>query len=247
MSSSLVSAGLLVQADPVIPDYGQASECVVNNGFFCVDWFVQQWPTIFWPALVEHINLTLIAMLVGFVISFAAALLAHRFSGFAAPLNGVTALLYTIPPLALFQLLVPATGLTILTAEVALIAYTLLILFSNTLNGLNGVSSDVTRAAEGMGLTRSQILRRIQLPLAMPAIIGGLRIASVLTVSTATIAAFVVDAGLGAPILKAIQSPFNTQFIAAGGLAVLLAFAVDGLLVLLGRAIAPWATRRRTA
>ncbi|WP_104133897.1 ABC transporter permease [Cryobacterium sp. Y62] len=233
--------------EPVIPDYGQASDCVVNNGAFCVDWFIQQWPTVFWPALIEHVNLTLVAIVVGFVIAFIAALVAHRFSVVAAPLNGVSAMLYTIPPLALFQLLVPATGLTVLTAEIALVAYTLLILFSNTLNGLNGVSAEVKNAAVGMGLTRSQILRRIELPMAVPSIIGGLRIASVLTVSTATIAAFVVDAGLGSPILKAVQSPFNTQFVAAGALAVLLAFTVDGLLVLLGKTLAPWASRRRTA
>ncbi|WP_051147414.1 ABC transporter permease [Glaciibacter superstes] len=233
--------------EPVIPDYGQASECVVNNGAFCVDWFVQQWPTVFWPALVEHIGLTLIAIVIGFVLAFLAALVAHRFSVAAAPLNGIAAVLYTIPPLALFILLVPFTGLSVLTAEIALVAYTLLILFSNTLTGLNNIPADARRAAVGMGLTRSQILKRIELPLAVPAIIGGLRIASVLTVSTATIAAFIVDAGLGSPILKAIQSPFNTQFIAAGALAVLLAFAVDGLLVLLGRGLAPWALRRRNA
>lgn len=238
---------LLAATQPVIPDYGQASDCVANNGAFCTDWFVAQWPTVFWPALVEHINLTVVAIVIGFVLSFAAALIAHRFAAAAAPLNWVSALLYTIPPLALFQLLVPFTGLTFLTAEIALIAYTLLILFSNTLNGLRGVSVAAKRAAVGMGLTRGQILTRVELPLAVPAIIGGLRIASVLTVSTATIAAFVVDAGLGAPILKAIQSPFNTQFIAAGALAVLLAFAVDALLVLLGRALAPWSTRRRNA
>jgi len=238
---------IIIQAEPVIPDYGQAGECVVNNGAFCADWFVQQWPTIFWPALLEHIGLTLIAIVIGFILAFSAALVAHRYSVVAAPLNGLTTVLYTIPPLALFLLLVPFTGLTVLTAEIALVAYTLLILFSNTLTGLNGIPADVRRAAVGMGLTRYQILKRIELPMAVPAIIGGLRIAGVLTVSTATIAAFIVDAGLGSPILKAIQSPFNTQFVAAGALAVLLAFAVDGLLVLLGKGLAPWASRRRIA
>lgn len=225
---------------PVIPDYGDASACVQENGYFCVDWFLQQWPVIFWPALTSHILITLIAVVVGFAIAFAAALYSHQRQWFAGPFGAVSAFLYTLPPLALFQLLVPITGLTLLTVEIALVAFTLMILFRAIMTGLNEVSPDVRRAGEGMGLTKGQILRRVELPLAVPSIISGLRIATVLTVSIATIAAFVIDTGLGSPILKAISSPFNTQFLGAGALAVLLAFAFDGLLAVIGRILSPW-------
>lgn len=230
---------------PVIPDYGTATECVRTNGTFCTSWFLHQWPDVFAPALVQHIELTVIAVVVGFVLAFAAAVYAHRHHWAAPPFGVFAAFLYTIPPLALFELLVPLTGLSTLTVEIALVAYTLLVLFRNVLTGLQEVPPEIRRAAIGMGLTRRQLLWRVELPIAAPAIIGGLRIVTVLTISLVTIAAFVVDAGLGSPILKALQSPFNTQFIAAGALAVLLALAADGLLLLTGRALTPWARSRK--
>lgn len=226
--------------DPVIPDYGVASECVVNNGFFCADWFAAQWSTVFWPPLLSHIIITVIAVVIGFAIAFTAALIAYRRQWLVKPIGVVATFLYTLPPLALFQLLVPFTGLTLVTVEIALVCFTLVIIFQAVLTGLASTSASVIQAAVGMGLSPGQILRRVELPFAFPAIINGLRIATVLTVSIATIAAFVVDDGLGSPILKAISSPFNTQFIGAGALAVLLAFVLDGLLVLLGRALTPW-------
>lgn len=228
------------EGNPVIPDFGEVSECVVNNGFFCVDWFVDQWPTVFLPPLLSHIYITVIAIVVGFVIAFSLALLAYRKKWLAGPIGVATTFLYTLPPLALFQLLVPFTGLSLLTVEIALVCFTLVIIFQAVLAGLASASEDVKKAAVGMGLSRNQVLWKVELPLAVPSIVNGLRIATVLTVSIATIAAFVVDDGLGSPILKAISSPFNTQFIGAGALAVLLAFVLDGLLVLLGRAITPW-------
>ncbi|MCQ9367149.1 ABC transporter permease [Brevibacterium sp. 91QC2O2] len=230
--------------DPVIPDYGTATDCVANDGLFCTGWFVQQWPSVFWPALVSHIYMVVIAVVVGFIIAFAAALLAYRKKWLAGPLNWVATILYTLPPLALFQLLVPFTGLSMWTVEIALVCFTLLIIFQAVLSGLAGVPAEVKRAATGMGLDSGQLLRQVELPLALPAIISGVRIATVLTVSIATVAAFVVDAGLGSPIIKAVSSPFNTQFIAAGALAVLLAFALDGLLVILGRIVTPWTKAR---
>ncbi|MGA8117759.1 MAG: ABC transporter permease [Actinocatenispora sp.] len=236
---------LMLLADPVIPDYGTATACVRHNGTFCASWFVQQWPSVFGPALVQHIELTAIAVVIGFVLAFAAALVAHRHRWTAPAFGGFAAVVYTIPPLALFELLVPLTGLSTLTVEIALVAYTLLVLFRNILTGLQEVPADIHRAGVGMGLTRRQMLLRVELPMALPAIIGGLRVVTVLTISVVTVAAFVVDAGLGAPILKALQSPFNTQFIAAGGLAVLLALVADAGWALLGRLLTPWARTRR--
>lgn len=236
---------LLLAVQPVIPDYGDPSACVRANREFCLGWFLDQWPAVFGPALAQHVELTAIAVGVGFVLAFLGALLAHRYRWAAPPIGLTAAFLYTIPPLALFELLVPLTGLTVLTVEIALVAYTLLVLFRNILTGLSDVPPDIRRAGVGMGLTRRQILWRIEIPLALPAIIGGLRVVTVLTISLVTIAAFVVDAGLGSPILKALQSPFNTQFVAAGALAVLLALAADGALVLLGKALTPWSRARR--
>ena len=112
--------------------------------------------------------------------------------------------LYTIPSLALFQLLVPITGLTVTTVEIALVSYTLLILYRNIIEGLRGVPAEVLEAARGMGLTRAQTFVRVELPLAVPAIIAGLRIATVSTISIATVAAFVIPKGLGQPIFIAL-------------------------------------------
>ena len=219
-------------AEPVIPDFGEASDCVAENRFFCTDWVRENWDPVLQPALVQHIYLTAIAVGVGFVISLGAALLAHRLRYVERPVAIVAAVVYTIPSLALFQLLVPVTGLTVTTVEIALVGYTVLILFRNTLAGLRSVPDDVLEAARGMGLTRNQTLLRVELPLAVPAIIAGLRIAVVSTIALATVAAFVVSKGLGGPILGALRLDFRTEIIAAGALAVGLAIVADGLLVL---------------
>jgi osmoprotectant transport system permease protein len=233
-------SALLAQAGPVIPEFGGGGDCVRENRTFCWGWFSEHWGDTFRPALLEHIELTAIAVAIGFAIALAAALVAHRRGWFETPFTLFAGILYTIPSLALFQLLVPITGLTVTTAEIALVSYTLLILFRNILTGLRGVPPDVREAARGMGLSDRQILWRVELPLATPAIVAGLRVAVVTVISLATVAAFVVDKGLGGPIVDSIAAPFNTAFLAAGGLAVALALACDGLLVVLQRAITPW-------
>ncbi len=236
---------IFAQSGPVIPDFGGGGSCVRENRTFCWDWFHDHWGDTFQPALIQHIKLTLIAVSVGFVIAMAAALIAHRRGWFEGPFTIFSGILYTIPSLALFQLLVPITGLTVTTAEVALVSYTLLILFRNILTGLRSVPEDVKEAARGMGLSAGEILWRVELPLALPAIVAGLRVAVVTVISLATIAAFVVDEGLGAPIFQSLSSPFNTAFIAAGALAVLLALVADAVLVAAQRILAPWAVRAR--
>jgi osmoprotectant transport system permease protein len=232
-------------SETVIPDFGRGSSCVRDNGTFCWGWVSDHWGDTLQPALFEHIVLTLVAVGIGFAIAFALALAAHRRGWLEGPVVLVTGLLYTIPSLALFQLLVPFTGLTRTTAEIALVSYTLLILFRNILTGLAGVPAEVKDAATGMGLTARQLLWRVELPLALPAIVAGLRIATVTVISLATIAVFVVDEGLGAPIYAALQQTFKTELIAAGGLAVALALLADGLLVLLQRALTPWTRAAR--
>lgn len=232
---------------PVIPDYGDPSSCVANDATFCADWFADHWSSLFWPALVQHVELTLIAVVIGFVISFLMAVFAHFQHWFVTPASAVSSFLYTVPPLALFQLLVPISGFSVLTVEIALVAYCLYLLFTTLLTGLREVPEDAVLAARGMGLTRLQVLFKVELPMSLPALVSGLRVTTVMTIGTVAIAAYVIDAGLGSLILKALQSPFNTQFIGAGALAVVLALAADGLLVLAGRLLTPWARSRRAA
>jgi osmoprotectant transport system permease protein len=245
----MISASLLAASGPVIPgSYGKTDQCVTQNNLFCWSWFTGHWGQRFQPRLIEHIQLTLIALAVGFTIAFVLALLAYRARWLAPPITFVASLLYTIPSFATFFILVPITGINWYTVEIALTSYTLLTLFTNTLAGLNGVSEEIRDAAAGIGLTRAQMLWRIELPLAVPAIIAGLRIAAVTTVSLATLAAVIVPAGLGKAIFDALaENDFKTGFIAAGVLAVLLALAADGLLVVLQRVLTPWAARRRIA
>jgi len=233
-------------SEPVIPDFGEASDCVQENRLFCPDWVRDNWDDVLQPALLQHIKLTVIAVAVGFVIAFACALVARRLRLFERPFDLISALLYTIPSLALFQLLVPVTGLSVTTVEVALVSYTLLILFRNIMVGLRAVPADVREAARGMGMSGRQILWRVELPLALPAIMAGIRIATVSTIALATVAAFVIPEGLGRPIFLALRQFFNTELIVASALAVGLALAADALLVLLQRALTPW-TRVRSA
>ena len=235
----------LIAQQPVIPEFERGSECVRENKQFCSDWFFDNFDRVFGPRVVEHIELTAIAVGIGFVIAFTAALIAYNRGWFERSFAIFAAFLYTIPSLAFFQLMVPITGLSRTSAEIALVSYTLLILFRNTLTGLQEVPEDARMAARAMGLTQGQILRRVELPLALPAIMAGIRIATVTTISLATVAAFIGVGGLGQPIFNAIQSGFKTEFVAAGLLAVLLALVADALLVLLQRILTPWARARR--
>ena len=234
-------------SQPVIPDFGTGSDCVVENRFFCWDWTKEHWDDTFQPALIEHVKLVLIAVSIGFVISFVLAYVAYRMHWLETPIGWLSGLLYTIPSLALFQLLVPITGLTTATVEVALVGYTLLILYRNILEGLRSVPPDVLEAARGMGLTRRQTLWRIELPLAVPATMAGLRVAVVSTIALATVAALVIPQGLGYPIFIALREAFKTEILVAGALAVGLALVADALLVVAERALTPWNRSRRAA
>jgi osmoprotectant transport system permease protein len=232
---------------PVIPSFGKGDSCVTGDHAFCWGWVREHWHDTLGPALWQHVELTLIAVVIGFAIAFPLALLAHRFRRLEQPFGAFSALVYTIPSLALFQLLVPFTGITWTTVEIALVGYTLVILFPNIVTGLRSAPPDVIEAARGMGLTRLQVLTRVELPLALPAIIGGLRIAVVSTVAVATIAAFLLPKGLGYPIFLALKepTPFKTEIYSAGALAVALALTADFLLVALRRVTVPWVRTAR--
>jgi osmoprotectant transport system permease protein len=199
------------------------------------------WGDTLQPALLQHLKLAVIAVVIGFVIAFASALVARQYRKLDQPIGLFTDFLYTIPSLALFQLLVPLTGITVTTVEIALVAYTLLILYRNILEGFRAVPEEVQEAARGMGLTKLQTLFRVELPLATPSIVAGVRIATVSTISIATIASLVIPQGLGYPLYIGIQQDvFKTEIIAAGGLTILIALTADGLITLLGRALTPW-------
>jgi osmoprotectant transport system permease protein len=226
---------------PVIPNFGTGSACETENHLFCWGWVNDHWGDTLQPALLQHLKFTGIAVSIGFAIAFAAALVAYRYRRLDHPIGLVSDFLYTIPSLALFQLLVPITGITVTTVEVALVSYTLLILYRNILEGLRAVPAEAREAARGMGLTPLQVLLRIDLPLAVPAIVAGLRLATVSTISIATVAAFILPQGLGRPIFIGItQDVFKTEIIAAGALVIMLALVADAMLVLVQRAITPW-------
>jgi osmoprotectant transport system permease protein len=235
-----------VAAGPVIPNFGHGSACVTGDHAFCWDWVRAHWGDTLWPALVQHVELVAIAVVIGFAMAFPLALIAHRYRRVEQPIGIVSALVYTIPSLAAFQLLVPFTGITWTTVEIALVAYTLVILFPNIVAGLRSAPAEVLEAARGMGLTQQQILWRVELPLAVPAIIAGLRIAVVSTVAIATIAATLLPKGLGFPMLLALAepTPFKTEIYSTGVLAVGLALSCDFALVALRRMLVPWASRR---
>jgi osmoprotectant transport system permease protein len=231
----------VVATGPVIPNFGTGSKCETGNGWWCTDWLRAHWGDTLQPALVQHVELTLIAVGIGFAIALLLAAAGYRFRLLDPPIGVLADFLYTIPSLALFQLLVPITGLTVLTVEIALVSYTLLILYRNMVEGLRAVPADALEAARGMGLTGRQTFLQVELPLATPAIIAGLRIATVSTISIATIVAFVIPKGLGRPIFTALgQDIFKTEILAAGGLAVALALSADALLVVAQRFVTPW-------
>jgi osmoprotectant transport system permease protein len=194
----------------------------------------------------QHLELTVLAVIIGFAISLPIAVYAYRHRRVYAPVTFVAGLLYTIPSLALFVLLIPFTHITTTTVEIALVSYTLLILIRNTVAGLRGVPEDVKEAARGMGHSDRQILWKVELPIAIPAIIAGVRVATVTTIGLVTVAALIGYGGLGQFILLGLREFFSTPTIVGATLSFVLALVADGLLLGAERALTPWA-RRRTA
>jgi osmoprotectant transport system permease protein len=228
-------APLLAQVE--LRDRSEAS-CISQNKL-CPGWIVDNFDRYTDP-LVEHIVLVVTSVSIGFAIAFALALVAHRLRWLVGPIVGLTGVLYTLPSLALFFLLLPITGRGTTTAVVALTAYTLQIIFRNIVTGLDNVPLEAKDAGQGMGLTDRQLLWRVELPLALPDIIAGLRIASTTTVGLATLAVFAGAGGLGSEIVAGSNITFKTGVVAAGGLAVLLALVLDVILLSVQWALSPW-------
>jgi osmoprotectant transport system permease protein len=217
--------------------------CIQNNGI-CPNWIVHHLGDYGAP-LWRHLQLVLVSVVLGFAIAFAFAVVAHRHRWLTGPIVGVTGILYTIPSLALFALLIPLTGFGFVTALIPLTVYTLLILFRNIVTGLRNVPAEARDAALGMGFTDRQLFWRVELPLALPEIFAGLRVATTSNVGLAALAFYAGAGGLGQAILSDIA--FKSNVLVAGGLCILLAFVLDLGLLVTQRVLLPWQRVRATA
>jgi osmoprotectant transport system permease protein len=208
------------------------------------DWVVNNLDEI-GGRLAEHIGMTLTAVVIGFVISFVLTFVIRNSRAATGAVIGLTGILYAIPSLALFAFLIPFTGISFVTAEIALVSYTLLILIRNILLGLESVSADVREAASGMGYTASQRLWRVELPIAVPIIVAGIRIATVTTVGLVTVTALIGQGGLGYLIVvDGLDAFFPTAIWVGAILSVALAVVADVSLLAIQRRLTPWALAR---
>ena len=194
----------------------------------------------------QHLYLAAIAVGVGFAISFALAAISIRHRKLYPAVTVLATAAYTIPSFALFAALVTITGLSILTAEIPLVLYTIILFVPNIVAGFDSVPWDVLDAADGMGYTRGQRWWRVELPLAVPLVVAGLRLASVSTIGLVTVSAILGQGfgGLGYYILDGYQRHFTTEILVGGLLSIALAVVADMAFVLLQRLLTPWAARR---
>ena len=216
------------------------------SDLFRWDWVLANRADV-WLALGEHIWLTFLAVAIGLAISVPVGIFVSRHRRFYGPVTAVTGFLYTIPSLALFAFLTPLTGLSTTSAEIGLVSYTLLILIRNIVAGIDGVSPDAKEAARGMGYTDRQMLWRVEMPLALPTIVAGLRIATVTTIGLVTVTALIGKGGVGYFILFGLSRTFSTAIILGAGLAVILAVGFDVLLLRAQRWLVPWTRTKRQA
>jgi osmoprotectant transport system permease protein len=211
-----------------------------SGPLFDWDWVVRNWDQII-DRTWEHVTLTVVSVAIGMALSLGLSIIALRWRRTYAPITWVTGLLYTIPSLALFALLVPIVGLNATNAVIALTSYTLLILIRNTVAGIDGVPPSVVEAADGMGYTRRARFWKMEVPLAMPAIVAGVRIATVTTVGLVTVTAVLGLGGYGFFILRGLNTFFWTQIIVGVTLSVALATIFDLTFVWAQRWLTPWA------
>jgi osmoprotectant transport system permease protein len=210
---------------------------------FCWDWARENIDRYGTPTL-QQLELVVISLVLGFAIAFILALLAHRRRWLRPPLLAGTGILYAIPSISFFLLLLPITGRSRETAIIALSAYTLQIIYRNVTVGLDNVPASAKDSARGMGMTDRQILWRVEIPLAMPEIVGGLRIATVSTIAIATLAVFAGAGGLGTQILTEANLHFPTTIVITIAIVVLMAFAFDAILLTIQYFATPWRRAR---
>jgi osmoprotectant transport system permease protein len=212
--------------------------------FIRVDWIIDNLDAIA-QRLAEHLIMVVASVVIGFVISFVLAMVARRWRVTYGPILAVTGTLYAIPSLALFVLFIPITGLSLTTGIIALVIYTLLILVRNIVVALDGVSPEVIESATGMGYSSGQRFWRVELPIALPVIVAGLRIATVTTIGLVTITTFIGLGGLGYLIINSgTQRFFPTSIYVGVALCVMLAVIADVGLGWIQRRLTPWARAR---
>ncbi len=209
------------------------------------DWLGDNFVEDVLPAFVGHVFLSFISVAIALAISLPIGVAVARYRRFYAPVTTITGLLFAIPSFAFFTMLLFIFGFSVgvTPAIIALVAYSLLILIRNTVTGLDSVPAETIDAAKGMGLTPRQILFRVQLPLAIPVIVAGIRVATVTVIGIATIGAYIGAGGLGNLIFDGITRDFATQVITGAVLTTILAIAADLLLLRLERLISPWSRR----
>jgi len=218
------------------------AQASLRDQLFSWTWVSERWDEV-WVATVEHLQLTFVAVGIGLVIAVILSAISLAWRPAYAPITWVTGLLYTIPSIALFGFLVPVTGLGLVTAEIALVSYTLLILIRNVVAGVDGVPASIKEAADGMGYTTTRRFLAVDLRLATPTIITGIRIATVTVVGLVTITSLVGAGGYGVFILDGLRRDFSTPIVLGTVLSLLLALFLDLALVLVERALTPWARR----
>jgi len=226
----------------VTPRADGVAQCYVDNSWLCGRYWSDYRPELT-DATVQHLWITVVSVLLGLALAVPLALLARRSPRLESLVVGGTTIIYTVPSLALFSLLLPFTGLSPTTVIIGLALYSLTILVRNVLAGLRAVPEDVVESARGVGFSDARLLTRVELPLALPVIMAGLRVATVSTVALVTIGSIVSYGGLGNLLLRAVGNQFKAQILAASLLCVLLAVLLDLLLVLAQRLLTPW-TRR---
>lgn len=240
---------LLAQAPlagpPAVEGLGPSCYSRLVNEWVCTDYVVDRQHEIA-DATVQHLGITVVAVLLGLAIAFPLALLARRLVRLEATVLAVTTGIYTIPSLALFPLLVPFTGLSPTTVVLGLALYALTILVRSLLEGLRAVPDDVRESATGMGFGPGRLLFRVELPLALPVLMAGLRVATVSTVALTTVGSLVAYGGLGNLIKDGVSTNFRAELFTASVICVVLAIVLDVVLVLAQRALTPWTRGVRT-
>ena len=220
------------------------AQCYIDNDWLCGQYWTDYRPELT-DAAIQHLWITIVSVLVGLALAVPLALLARRNPTIESAVVGGTTIIYTIPSLALFSLLLPITGLSATTVIIGLALYSLTILVRNVLAGLRAVPEEVVESARGVGFSNSRLLTRVELPLAMPVIMAGLRVATVSTVALVTVGSIVSYGGLGNLMLRAVNTQFKAQILAASILVVVLAVALDLVLVAAQRFLTPWTRHAR--
>ncbi|MEU5432470.1 ABC transporter permease [Streptomyces sp. NPDC020719] len=222
-----------------MPHVAAPHDCLARNEWICGQYLSTR-RHILWDAVVQHLQLTVVSVVIGLAVALPLAIAARRWRWAAGPVLGVTTVLYTIPSLAMFSLLLPLYGLSATLVVAGLVLYSLTLLVRNILAGLRAVPEDTRQAARGMGYGPVRLLLAVELPLALPAAMAGLRIATVSAVSLVTVGAIVGYGGLGNLIYSGMNTYFKAQVLTASVLCVVIAIAADLVLLLAQRLLTPW-------